>query len=256
MKILVCVKQVPDSEGIITIDDAGTWIRFEGTCRMNRFDEFALEEALRIREKINVETIDALSVGRREVSSTIRKALEMGASGGIHIVTEDEGYLSPFDVASLIASFAGDRGYDLILTGVMAEDDMQSQVGQMTAEMLGYPCASSVIYEEIQPGKGSLYAEREIAAGERECLEMTLPAVLTIQSGINRPRYPSLSNVMRARTQKIETIKAFSVKGLEKREKIIALRKPEVISKGVFLKGEQQEKARTLLKILHEKSIL
>jgi electron transfer flavoprotein beta subunit len=256
MKILVCVKQVPDSEGIITIDESTGWINFEGHYRMNRFDEFALEEALRIREKMHVESIDALSVGPARAESTIRKALEMGASRGIHILTDKSEDISAFETASLIASYAKKEVYDLILAGVMAEDDMRSQVGPMIAEMLAFPSATSVIYEEMDPGKRTLFAEREIEAGKRECLEMKLPALLTIQSGINRPRYPALSNVLRARKQELTTLSAHTLEKPEKRERIVALRYPEAPSKGIFLEGDGQEKAGSLIQILHEKSIL
>ncbi|MEA3470837.1 MAG: electron transfer flavoprotein subunit beta/FixA family protein [Thermodesulfobacteriota bacterium] len=256
MKILICIKQVPDPEGIITIGESASWIDFEGPYRMNRFDEFALEEALRIREQISVESIDALSVGPARAESTIRKALETGASRGIHILTEDSDDISAFETASLIASHCRKESYDLILAGVMAEDDMRSQVGQMIAEMLGYPSASSVIYEEIDPEKGTLFAEREIEAGKRECLEMKLPALLTIQSGINRPRYPALSNVLRARKQEITTIPSHTLHKPEKRERIVTLQYPEATSKGIFLEGDVKEKARALIQILHERSII
>jgi len=256
MRILVCIKQVPDSEGIVTIDKSTGWIDFEGPYRMNRFDEFALEEALRIRENMAVDSIDALSVGPPRAESTIRKALEMGASRGIHILTEERTDISAFETASLITLFVKKEGYDLILTGVMAEDDMQSQVGPMIAEMLGYPSASSVICEGIDREKGTLYAEREIEAGTRECIEMKLPVLLTIQSGINRPRYPALSNVLRAKRQEITTIPSHTLQKTEKREKIVRLRYPEAPSKGIFLEGNEEEKAGFLLQILHEKSII
>ena len=256
MKILVCIKQVPDPEGIITIGESAGWINFEGPYRMNRFDEFALEEALRIRGKFSVESIDALSVGPARIESTIRKAIEMGASRGIHILMEESVDISAFETASLIASHCRKKGYDLILAGVMAEDDMQSQVGPMIAEMLGYPSASSVIYEKIDPGKRTLFAEREIEAGRRECLEMKLPALLTIQSGINRPRYPALSNVLRARKQEIITIPSHTLQKPEKRERIVQLKYPEAPSKGIFLEGDEKEKAGSLIQILHEKSII
>jgi electron transfer flavoprotein beta subunit len=256
MRILVCIKQVPDSEGFITINESTGWIDFEGSYRMNRFDEFALEEALRIGEKMPVDSIDALSVGPPRAESTIRKALEMGASRGIHIITEEMVDISALETASLIASQSRKEGYDLILTGVMAEDDMQSQVGPMIAEMLGYPSASSVIYEEIDPERRTLFAEREIEAGKRECLEMKLPVLLTIQSGINRPRYPALSNVLRARNQEITTIPSQSLQKPEKRERMVMLRYPEALSKGTFLEGNGEAKASELLQILHEKSII
>lgn len=256
MKILVCIKQVPDSEGIITINASCRGIDFEGPYRMNRFDEFALEEALRIGEKLPVQSIDALSVGPARAESTIRKALEMGASSGFHIITEEGDDISAFETASFIASFAREEKYDLILAGVMAEDDMRSQVGPMIAEMLGYPSASSVMHEEIDPKRETLFAEREIEGGIRECLEMKLPALLTIQSGINRPRYPALSNVLRARKQEITRIPSHTLQKTAKRERIVQLRYPEAPSKGIFLEGDGKEKAGALIQILHEKSIL
>ena len=124
------------------------------------------------------------------------------------------------------------------------------------AEMLEYPSASSVIHEELDLKGGMLFAEREIEGGMRECLEMKLPALLTIQSGINRPRYPALSNVLRARNQEITTIPWHTLQEQEKREKIIRLRYPEVPSKGIFLEGNGKEKSQSLIQILHEKSIL
>ncbi len=256
MKILVCIKQVPDSEEIIRINESSGWIDFEGGYRMNRFDEFALEEAVRIGETISVETIDALTAGPSRAESTIRKALEMGASRGIHILTEETDDMSAFERASLIGSLAQQEGYDLILTGVMAEDDMQSQVGPMIAEILGYPSASSVIHEEIDPERGMLFAEREIEGGTRECLEIKLPVLLTIQPGINRPRYPALSNVLRARKQEVTTIPVHSLHKPEKRERIVALHYPEAPSKGIVLEGSAGEKAEILIQLLHEKSIL
>jgi len=256
MKILVCIKEVPDSEGTIRINDSCRRIDVEGPYRMNRFDEFALEEALRIGEKMPVQSIDTLSVGPARAESTIRKGLEMGASRGIHILREESDDISAFETASLIASFARNEGYNLILTGVMAEDDMRSQVGPMIAEILGYPSASSVIHEEIDPEGGMLFAEREIEGGMRECLEMKLPALLTIQSGINRPRYPALSNVLRARNQEITTIPSPTLQQPEKREQIARLRYPETPSKGIVLGGNEREKARALIGILHEQSIL
>ena len=105
MKILVCIKQVPDGTGIITIGRSPREIDVEGHYRMNRFDEFALEEALRIGEQMPVESIDAISVGPVRTESTIRKALEMGALQGIHIRTEEGTYMSAFERASLIASW-------------------------------------------------------------------------------------------------------------------------------------------------------
>ena len=261
MKLLVCVKQVPDSEGHLSISQEGSWVTYEDKTvfRMNRFDEFALEEALLIRDRIShakKTSIDAISVGPPRARLTLKKAMAMGADEGIHIREDQDRYMSPFDTASLIAFYAKDKAYDMILAGVMAEDDMHCLVGQFIAEILEYPCATSVIHQEIINDGSEISVEREIETGRRECLRLKLPAVLTIQSGINTPRYPSLSNVIRARDQKIITIDAEKLQTLEKREELVLLSYPEPSSKGLFLEGTQREKAQTLLRILHEKSFI
>jgi len=260
MKLLVCVKQVPDSEAHLLINQEGSWIAHEDKTafRMNRFNEFALEEALLIRDQNSHDektSIDAISVGPPRVSFTLKKAMAMGVDEGIHILEDQDRYMSPFDTASLIASYAKKKGYDLILAGVMAEDDMHCLVGQFIAEILEYPCATSVIHQKII-NDNEIYVEREIETGRRICLQLNLPAVLTIQSGINAPRYPSLSNVIRAKDQKIVPIDAQKLRIREKREELISLSYPEPSSKGLILDGTQREKAQALLRIMHEKSFI
>ncbi len=261
MKLLVCVKQVPDSEGHLSINQEGSWVDYEDKTvfRTNRFDEFALEEALLIRDHISHDkqtSIDVVSVGPPRASLTLKKAMAMGADEGIHILGDQDRYMSPFDTAFLIASYAKDKAYDMILTGVMAEDDMHCLVGQFIAEILEYPCATSVIHQKIINDGCEISVEREIESGQRECLRLNLPAVLTIQSGINKPRYPSLSNVIRARDQEIITIDGENLQTLKKREQLVSLSYPEPSSKGLFIHGTQREKAQALLRILHEKSFI
>lgn len=258
MKILVCVKQVIESETTIRIDDSEQWIHTDKSTsyRMNRFDEFVVEEALLIKEKFPHVTIDVISVGPAISVLAVKRALGMGADHGIHILTEQEGYLSPYVTASLIASFAQDKNYDLILAGVMAEDHMQGQVGPMIAEFLSLPCATSTIFERLSPDKGTVYVEREIECGLRDTLELSLPAVLTIQTGINKPRYPSLSNVLRSKKQNLETIEASSSEQPEPKEHMVRLTLPQKSRSGVVLEGTQQEKTAQLLQILRDKSIL
>jgi electron transfer flavoprotein beta subunit len=261
MKLLVCVKQVRDIDGPLSINQEGSWVAHEAKTafRMNRFDEFALEEALLIRDHIAHDkqtSIDAVSVGPPRTTSTLKKAMAMGADAGIHILVGQDRYMSPFDTASLIASYAKDKAYDMILAGVMAEDDMCCLVGQFIAETLEYSCATSVIHQEIINEGREISVEREIESGRRECLRLSLPAVLTIQSGINTPRYASLSNIIRARDQKIITIDAGNLHTLGKREEIVSLSHPEHSLKGFFIHGTQREKAQKLLRILHEKSFI
>jgi electron transfer flavoprotein beta subunit len=258
MKILVCVKQVADSTDTLLIDEPTGHLSFadDTVFRMNRFDEFALEEALLIKEKLPGTLVHALSVGPEGVSATLQRAMGMGADHGIHILDEANGYRSPFTIASLITACISIRNYDLILTGAMAEDTMASQTGQLLAALLDLPCASCVIKEEVWPEGAHLTAEREIEGGSRETVRLSMPAVLTIQPGINLPRYPSFSKVMRARTYVQEVIRAVDLEIQESREFCRRVRLPDAASQGVILEGSPREKAQRLIHVLHEKSLL
>jgi electron transfer flavoprotein beta subunit len=258
MRILVCVKQVADNESAFGVAHDGRWVVYDDNTvfRMNKFDEFAMEEALQIRENNTSVEIDAISVGPARVKKTIQKAIEMGADNGIHIPINEDAYLSPLKISNLIASFALGKNYDLILTGVIAEDDMFGQVGPMLAELLNFSCATSVISEKLNPECGYLYVEREVDATKREAIEISLPAVLTIQSGINRPRYPSLSNVLRAREQTIDTILTNESDVYAQLEGVVRLEDIKSSRRGIFLNGTAEQKASELFSLLHERSLI
>jgi electron transfer flavoprotein beta subunit len=258
MKILVCVKQVADTEAKFSVAADSKSLRYDKDTiyRMNRFDEFALEEALRIRETINPSVVDVVSVGAQRVRNIVQRAKEVGADNGFHILIEQEGYLSPRTTASLIASFAAKNTYDLILTGVMSEDDMKSQTGQMVAGLLNIPAASSVMLEQLKENGNTIYVEREIDATEREAVILKLPALLTIQSGINTPRYPALSHVLRARQQDITTIAADELSPNYGYEKIKNIKSVAATRKCLFLEGTVEQKAAKLREILRGKSLL
>lgn len=258
MKILVCVKQVPDTESPLTIDDASRWIREDDriTFRMNRYDEYALEEAVLIREAFGDVTVDAVSMGPARVSAVLKKSLEKGAAGGFHIVRESAGYCSPSVTASLIADYARSNFYDLIFTGVMAEDDMQCQVGPLIAARLGLPCAVSVVKESISRADKTITVECEIEGGAAETVILPMPCLCTIQSGINRPRYPSLSNVLRAKEQELVRIVPEEGGASPATETALSLSYPHKSSRGTIIEGTTEQKAEKLLAILHEKSLL
>jgi electron transfer flavoprotein beta subunit len=258
MKVLVCVRQVPDPEALFRIDASRTWIEPlpQDLYRMNRYDEYALEEALRIREAFPETRIDALSVGPERAARTVRRALEMGANGGIHIVLDDERYRMPRETASLIAAHAEGKGYDLIFAGVMAEDDMQGQVGPMVARLLDYPCATAVMSQKISPADRCIVVERELEGGRREAVALAMPALLTVQSGINRPRYPALSHVLRARSQPLITIGGKAVTPPWDGEAVICLEEPAPATSCAFLSGSAAEKADRLVQLWQEKALL
>lgn len=258
MKILVCVKQVPESDAPIRIDAEAGWIQTADISgfKMNRLDEFAIEEAVLIKEAAGHTIIDAVTVGPARSADVIKRSIGMGVDSGIHILTQSEKYQSSFEIAARIAEYARDRHYDLVLTGAMSEDNMQGQVGPMIAGRLGLPWATSVILEKIAADKKTVYVEREIEGGSRAALELPLPAVLTIQSGINTPRYPSLSNLLRANRMALEIIQAGDLAQVSPPEVVVQIAYPQKTRSGKVLKGTGEEKAVQLVRILREKALL
>ncbi|GBC59210.1 electron transfer flavoprotein subunit beta [Desulfonema ishimotonii] len=251
MKMLVCVKQVPASESAGPGDTA-----LPDDFRMNRSDEYAVEEALLIREAFRGGTVEVVTVGPERAAEVLKRAVGMGADHATHILTPEAEFPDPFVTAALIAEHARHRDYDLILAGVMSEDMMQGQVGPMVAELLALPCATAVIAAQVAPASGMVYAEREIEGGSREMLEIRLPALLTLQTGINRPRYPALSHLLRAARQGMETVEAGSPGVPLSRQRVIRTDIPAKQRQGRILKGTPEQKADTLLTIFREKGLI
>lgn len=201
MKIAVCVKRVPDSEARIKIGADKTSIDESGVkLVLNPYDEYAVEEALKLKEAAGSGEVVIVSVGSEAAQETIRTALAMGADRGVLLEADAVG-LDPLPVARALATELKDGGYDLILFGKIASDDYSHAVGVMVAELLGLPCASAAIKLEIADGKGR--AEREIEGGV-EVVEFALPAVVTADKGLNEPRYPALRGIMMAKKKPLE----------------------------------------------------
>jgi electron transfer flavoprotein beta subunit len=254
MKILVCVKQISDPDAPVRITSDGRWIETDGDAFvMNRFDAFALEEALRIREEISDTRIDVVTVGPERAEAVLRRSLGMGADHGIHILTETDGFLSPFTTAACIAEYARYLDYDLILAGIMSGDDMNGQVGPLAAEMLHLPCATSVIFRRMMLGTGRIYVEREMEGGLRDALEINLPALLTLQSGINQPRYPALSKMLQANKHSLDVIRSGSLDLPPDHLSVRQTTLPQKTRAGRILEGTPREKACQLLDILQNR---
>jgi electron transfer flavoprotein beta subunit len=257
MKILVCIKQILDPDIPLKIDEAAGWVKAEKSpvYRMNHFDEYALEEALRIRETIAGAIIDAVSVGPERALSILRRALEVGADNSFLLAVGDDRYLTPYETATAISSHAKSLAYDLILTGIVAEDDLQGQTGPILGALLGVPCATSVIAETIASDCRTIQVVQEREEGRRASLTLTLPALVAVQSGINRPRYPALSHVMRARSREIPRIMMDETM-IRPREDVLSISMPAVLKKGMMLEGSGRQKAQRFLEICHEKGLL
>ena len=201
MKVAVCIKRVPDMELRFSIAaDRKSLDPRRLTYEMGDFDGYALEVALQLVEKQGPGEVVVLSVGPDGVQETLRKGLAMGAARAVQLKADEV----PFDglaIAQALAAELNNGGYDLILFGRMATDSANGTVGPMTAELLGLPCVTAISHLEIAEGRGT--ARRELE-GSAETMEFPLPAVLTIDEGIARPRLASLKGIMAAKKKPLE----------------------------------------------------
>lgn len=254
-KILVCIKQVPDSESLTVPDSDSQWIKRHRNVdyRMNRYDEYALEEALAIREAESDTEVHVITAGPESAVKVIKRSLGIGADKGFFIPLNDDVYCDPFVVASLISKHIRQQGYDLVLTGIMSEDMMQAQTGQMIAGILELFCASSVVSLNCSLSEGRVSIQRELEGGVREGIDLLLPAVCTIQAGINTPRYPTLSNILKAESREVITV---SVESVKRRQRVTGVRFPEKTRNGKFIEGSLTEKVTGFIEILHHHSLL
>jgi electron transfer flavoprotein beta subunit len=162
---------------------------------------------------------------------------------------------SPFTVGERVAAYAHEKDYDVILCGVMSEDLMQGLVGPIIAGLLKWPCLTSVHTVDYQEASGALRCEREVEGGKQEMLDVGLPALLTIQSGIHVPRYPALSKLLRANKYPLENFAAEPQANTARRQQIIGIRLPERMRAGVMIEGSGEDKARQLAALLQAKGL-
>jgi electron transfer flavoprotein beta subunit len=218
MKIAVCIKRTPDSESRFKISGAATGIDETGLkFDMDDFAGYAVEAALQINEKQGPGETVVVAVGPDNVQETLRKAMSMGADRAVHLKT-DAPVFDGMAVARALAAELKDGGFDLILFGKYAFDTSAGMVGTATAELLSMPGVTAASKLDVSAGRGT--ARREIE-GAGEMVEFPLPAVVTIDEGIARPRYPSLKGIMAAKKKPLETKPAqlgtvrVSVKGMQ-----------------------------------------
>lgn len=246
MKILVALKQVPDTESKIKVAADGKsldpadvkWIT-------SPYDEYALEEAVRIKEGKGAE-VTALSVGGDAAKDVLKNALALGADSAVLLKGDGQG--DAFAVAQMIAAYAKDKGFDLILCGNKGLGGDNAAMGPMLAELLGVAQANVIVKLEL--GDGTFKAEREIEGGS-EIVEGALPAVITAQKGLNEPRYASLKGIMAAKKKTIEELDAApTVPGAQ----ISALALPPERPAGRKLDGEPAAQAQALLQALKDEA--
>ncbi len=253
MKILVCIKQVPDLESRFKINAQGTW--FEETdlaWRMNEYDEYAVEQAVLLKEQVGEADITILSVGADRVVETIKKALAMGGDRGVHVRDAHSYEKDPFEIASIIAEYARDKGYDLIFMGMQSQDRGSAQVGVLVGEMLGVSVLTTLVRFECDGQR--VRAERELEGGLRAKVSAPIPALVTCQLGLNKPRYPTLPNIMKAKKKEIQTVEVGDLLKANARIETIGMYPPVRKGGGLILEGDVSDLAERLLGILKEKT--
>ena len=250
MKIAVCIKQVPTREWQPRLNEAGTWIREQdASYELNEPDAYALEEALRLREKHGGEVV-VCAAGPARVQQVIREALARGADRAIHVEDESLGSADAALTSAALAAAMSDERFDLVLTGLQSDDQGHAQVGVMLAERLHIP--HSTIIMEVQVEANRLRVKRELEGGWFQWIAMPLPALLTIQSGINQLRYATLKGIMAAKKKEIR--KVAMPGGLAAAQQIVALALPTRSKQTQMITGSASEAAKDLVRRLREEA--
>lgn len=257
MDIIVCIKRVPQTaEAEVKVDSTGKdIIRDRLTFDMNESDTYALEEAILLKEKFSG-TLTVVSLGSVETEDTLRIALAKGADNAIRIKAEDFGEIDGYKTAQLLKSVIKDTKFDVIFTGCIATDDGYSQVGVTLAELLDIPHATLVTKVEVVDKKA--HAHRELEGGLLEHLEITLPALFTIQTGINEPRYASLIAIRRASKKEIKVLgkTEIAAEAITSNSRLEELFIPPVSKRAEILTGSMDEISTKLGDIIKEKGLL
>jgi electron transfer flavoprotein beta subunit len=264
MKIAVCIKQVPARDWQPRLDDQRAWIReSDASYEMNEPDAYALEEALRLKEQQGGEVV-VCSAGPARVAQVLREALARGADRAIHVEAESLASADAFVIAAALAAAVADERFDLILTGLQSDDQGSAQTGVILAERLGLSHATIVMEVAIDPpagagaGPATMRVKRELEGGWFQWVAMPLPAVLTIQSGINQLRYATLKGIMAAKKKEIRKTApggaGAGAAGQPGKQKIVGLYVPEKAKKTQIIPGMPLEAAQELVRRLREEA--
>ncbi len=250
MKIAVCIKQVPTREWQPRLNDDKTWVREQDVSyEMNEPDAYALEEGLRLREKHGGEVV-VCSAGPARVQQVIREALARGADRALHVEDAALGAADAVTGAAALAPAMAEQKFDIILTGLQSDDQGHAQFGPVLAEKLGVP--HSTIIMEVQVQEGGLRVKRELEGGWFQYVSLPLPALLTIQSGINQLRYATLKGIMAAKKKEIAKVAAPA--GASPRQRVVALSAPQKTKQTVMIGGSPAEAAKELVRRLREEA--
>lgn len=253
MNIAVCIKRVPETaEAAVNIDSSEKCIvEDQLVFDINEADNYALEEALLLKEKTEGD-ITLFTVGPKKADEVIKMGLAKGATLGVRLTPENLDSLDSYTIAKLLADPIKEGNFDLVLTGCISSDAGNSQVGVTLAELLGIPHASLVINMEIEDDSATV--QRELEGGLLEELKIKLPALFTIQTGINEPRYASILGIKRAAQKEIKVVENITVEGMK--TEIVKMYYPPAGKMAEILEGGVEEVSGKLCEILKGKGLL
>lgn len=253
MKILVCIKQVPQKDAPLKLNEDSTWIREDISYEANEPDAYALEEALRQKEKHGGEVV-VVTVGPARAQQVLREALAKGADRAIHVIDDAFATMDAVSTARAIAAAIEGQSFDMIFTGLQSDDYGFAQTGVLLAEILGWPHATIII--GIEKTNTGLRLKRELEAGQYQWIDMPLPCVLTIQSGINKLRYATLIGIKKARNKPLQQITKADLEGelganLQTIERLYV---PAKQKQTEMLQGSPAEIAKKLVDVLRNQA--
>ena len=269
MDIVVCVKHVPDTtEAEIAIRDDEGQLGWHGIEKerlvfdISEADNYAIEEALLLKEEFDG-AVTVLTVGPEGADETLRMCLAKGADTAVRLTDEVFEGSDGYAIARILSEAIKDMDYDLVLTGVQADDDGSAQVGVTLAEMLGIPHAALVVSTELEDDEESMTVHRELEGGLHEVLEIELPALLTIQTGINEPRYASIFGIRKAMKKQIEVLDLDDLDLTEEavgeagsKTSLVKLFIPVVTAQATILEGAPEQVSSELVAILKNEGVV
>ena len=243
MKIAVLIKQVPGAESPLQISSDQKWVDESAVAYvMNESDNYALEEALQIKEAHGEGEVVAVSLGPDRVQKTVREALAKGADRAIHIKMDTVEAIDPLVTAGHFKYPLKEENFDLIFTGLQSDDLGMGQTGVILGEMLGMTTASLVMATEVSAG--NIKVKRELEAGWFQWVSLSLPASITIQSGLNTPRYPSLKGIMGAKKKEIKVIEG---EGADTGQSMVKMYLPQSEKQTIMIEGSADQVVEKLM---------
>ena len=243
MKIAVLIKQVPGAESPLQISSDQKWVDESAVAYvMNESDNYALEEALQIKEANGEGEVVVVSLGPDRVQKTIREALAKGADRAIHIKMDTVEAIDPLVTSGHFKNPLEEENFDLIFTGLQSDDLGMGQTGVILGEMLGMTTASLVMATEVSAG--NIKVKRELEAGWFQWVSLSLPASITIQSGLNTPRYPSLKGIMGAKKKEIKVIEG---EGADTGQSMVKMYLPQSEKQTIMIEGSADQVVEKLM---------